>query len=85
MYFLLKISSFLEQKTYFSSENVVFFDFTSMYGSVIVSFNLSRESYLNKKEKGATMVDIGEKVYFDKNKAGNGVWHRTPRNHLAHA
>ena len=49
-------------------ENLVFFDFTSMYGSVIVSFNLSRESYLNKKEKGATMVDIGEKVYFDKNK-----------------
>ena len=49
-------------------EDVVFFDFTSMYGSVIVSFNLSRESYLNKNEKGATMVDIGEKVYFDKDK-----------------
>jgi len=48
-------------------ENIVFFDFTSMYGSVIVSFNLSRESYLNKKTKGSTEVDIGEsKVYFDK-------------------
>lgn len=50
-------------------EDVVFFDFTSMYGSVIVSFNLSRESYLNKKEKGATLVDIGEdKVYFAKDR-----------------
>ncbi len=50
-------------------ENVVFFDFTSMYGSVIVSFNLSRESYLNKKEKGSKEVDIGEsKVYFDRDK-----------------
>jgi len=49
-------------------EDIVFFDFTSMYGSVIVSFNLSRESYLNKKEKGATVVDIGEKVYFAKDR-----------------
>jgi DNA polymerase elongation subunit (family B) len=48
-------------------ENLVFFDFTSMYGSVIVSFNLSRESFLNKKEKNSTEVDIGDKVYFAKN------------------
>jgi len=50
-------------------EDIVFFDFTSMYGSVIVSFNLSRESYLNKREKNSTMVDIGEKkVYFAKDR-----------------
>ncbi|MEK6914720.1 MAG: DNA-directed DNA polymerase [Nanoarchaeota archaeon] len=48
-------------------ENLVFFDFTSMYGSVIVSFNLSKESYLEKKEINAVEVDVGRKVYFSKN------------------
>lgn len=47
-------------------ENLVFFDFTSMYGSVIVSFNLSKESYLEKKESNSIEVDIGKKVYFSK-------------------
>ena len=48
-------------------ENVVFFDFTSMYGSVIVTYNLSKASYLEKKESNALAVDIGEKkAYFSK-------------------
>jgi len=47
-------------------ENLVFFDFTSMYGSIIVSFNLSKESYIEKKDKNVTEVDIGRKVYFSK-------------------
>ncbi len=51
-------------------EDVVFFDFTSMYASVIVSFNLSRASFLDKKEKGAFEVDIGKKkAYFSKEKS----------------
>jgi len=49
-------------------ENIVFFDFTSMYGSVIVSFNLSRSTFLEKKEKDSIAVDLGgrKKVYFSK-------------------
>ena len=49
-------------------KNLAFFDFTSMYGSVIVSFNLSRSTLLEKKEKNSTEVDIGKKVYFSKEK-----------------
>lgn len=45
-------------------ENIVFFDFTSMYGSIIVSFNLSKSSFLEKKEKDAIEVDIEKKVFF---------------------
>ena len=51
-------------------EDVVFFDFTSMYGSVIVSYNLSKSSFREKKEKNSVGVEIesgsGEKVYFSK-------------------
>jgi DNA polymerase elongation subunit (family B) len=47
-------------------ENLAIFDFTSMYGSVIVSHNLSKSTYLEKKEKGALEVDIGKKAYFSK-------------------
>ena len=32
-------------------ENLAMFDFTSMYASVIVSYNLSKSSYRDKKEK----------------------------------
>ena len=46
-------------------DHVVFFDFTSMYGSVIVSFNLSK-STLVEKEKNSFGIDIGKKVYFSK-------------------
>lgn len=47
-------------------ENLVFFDFTSMYGSVIVTFNLSKSTFLDKKAKDLIEVDIGKKVYFSK-------------------
>ncbi|MFA5855895.1 MAG: DNA-directed DNA polymerase [Candidatus Pacearchaeota archaeon] len=48
-------------------EDIVFFDFTSMYGSVIVTFNLSRSTFRNKKESDTTEVDLDKKkVYFSK-------------------
>ena len=48
-------------------ENICFFDFTSMYASIIVSFNLSRSTLLLKKTKNSTEADIsGKKVYFSK-------------------
>ncbi|MDP2925234.1 MAG: DNA-directed DNA polymerase [Nanoarchaeota archaeon] len=46
-------------------ENIVFFDFTSMYGSVIVSFNLSKSTYRDRKTEDSIEVDLeGKKAYF---------------------
>jgi len=48
-------------------ENVVFFDFTSSYGSVIVTYNLSKSTYLEKPEKNSNSIEaLGKKVYFSK-------------------
>jgi DNA polymerase elongation subunit (family B) len=48
-------------------ENICFFDFTSYWPSIIVSFNLSRSTLLPKKEKDSLEVEIsGKKVYFTK-------------------
>ncbi|MFH0831557.1 MAG: DNA-directed DNA polymerase [archaeon] len=47
-------------------ENLAIFDFTSMYGSIIVSHNLSKSTLLEKKEKDSFEADIGKKVYFGK-------------------
>jgi DNA polymerase elongation subunit (family B) len=47
-------------------ENLAVFDFTSMYASIIVSFNLSKNTLLKKKEPESLEVDIGKKVYFSK-------------------
>lgn len=51
-------------------ENVAMFDFTSMYPSVIVTYNLSKATLLpdKKAEKDANEADLGEegKVYFTK-------------------
>ena len=48
-------------------ENICFFDFTSYWPSIIVSFNLSRSTLLEKKEKNSLEVEIsGKKVYFTK-------------------
>ncbi|MBD3253041.1 hypothetical protein GF386_04880 [Candidatus Pacearchaeota archaeon] len=47
-------------------ENIAFFDFTSYWPSIIVSFNLSKSTFLEKKQKNSTEVDIGKKVYFSK-------------------
>jgi len=47
-------------------ENLAVFDFTSFWPSIIVSFNLSRTSLLEKKEKNA--LEVEKKVYFSKEK-----------------
>lgn len=49
-------------------ENVVMFDFTSMYSSVIVTYNLSKSTFLERRrsERDALEVDLGEegKAFF---------------------
>ncbi|MEK6918046.1 MAG: DNA-directed DNA polymerase [Nanoarchaeota archaeon] len=48
-------------------ENLAVFDFTSSYGSVIVTFNLSKSTLLNKPEKNSYSIEaLGKKVYFSK-------------------
>jgi DNA polymerase elongation subunit (family B) len=48
-------------------EKICFFDFTSYWPSIIVSFNLSLSTLLSKKEKDSLEVEIsGKKVYFSK-------------------
>jgi len=51
-------------------EEMVMLDFTSMYASVTVSYNLSLSTKLKKKEKNALEVDLGKegKAYFSKEK-----------------
>jgi len=51
-------------------ENLAFFDFTSMYGSVIVSYNLSKSSFSEKKIPNSYEVKLeNKKVYFSKKPA----------------
>ncbi len=48
-------------------ENLSVFDFTSSYGSVIVTYNLSKSTILEKPEKNANSIEIEKKkVYFSK-------------------
>ncbi len=48
-------------------ENLSVFDFTSSYGSVIVTYNLSKSTFLEKPEKDVYSTEIsGKKVYFSK-------------------
>lgn len=48
-------------------EDICIFDFTSFWPSIIVTFNLSRSTFLEKKEKNALEVDIQKgKLYFSK-------------------
>jgi len=50
-------------------ENIAMFDFTSFWPSIIVSYNLSKTSFLEKKQKNSLEVNLGEnKVYFSKQK-----------------
>ena len=51
-------------------ENIVMFDFTSYWPSIIATFNLSKSTILEKKEKDSLEVDIGKgkKAYFKKKK-----------------
>lgn len=59
--------AFVFQPTPGLYEDVAFFDFSSMYGSVIVSYNLSRGTELEKKEKDCHIADLErEKAYFSK-------------------
>ncbi len=48
-------------------EDIVFFDFTSSYGSTIVTYNLSKSTLLGKPEKNSNSIEIDKKkVYFSK-------------------
>ena len=48
-------------------ENLSAFDFTSSYGSVIVTYNLSRSTLLDKPEKDVYSTEVAnKKVYFSK-------------------
>jgi DNA polymerase, archaea type len=58
--------AFVFQPTPGLYEDLVFFDFTSYWPSIIVTYNLSKSTFLEEKEKGALEVDIGKKVYFSK-------------------
>ncbi len=51
-------------------ENIGFFDFSSMYGSVIVTYNLSKSTIIDRKEKQSHEAKYqDEKIYFS-NKQG---------------
>ncbi len=48
-------------------ENLAIFDFTSSYGSVIVTYNLSKSTFLEESEKDSYNIEVsGQKVYFSK-------------------
>lgn len=48
-------------------EDIAVFDFTSSYGSVIVTYNLSKSTYLEKPAKDSYSIETsGKKVYFSK-------------------
>jgi len=51
-------------------ENLAIFDFTSYWPSIIVTFNLSKTTFLGeKKEKNSLEVNLGnQKIYFSKKK-----------------
>jgi len=59
--------AFVFQPTAGLYEDLVFFDFTSYWPSIIVTFNLSKSTILEKKEKNALEVNTGKnKFYFGK-------------------
>ena len=48
-------------------EDIAVFDFTSSYGSVIVTYNLSKSTFLEKSEKDSYSIETGgEKLHFSK-------------------
>jgi len=48
-------------------ENLAMFDFTASYGSVIVSYNLSKSTFLGKPSKDSYSIETGrKKLYFSK-------------------
>ena len=49
-------------------QDLAIFDFTSNYGSVIVTYNLSKSTYLEKPDKNSYSIETGgKKLYFTKN------------------
>jgi len=54
--------AFVFQPTPGLYENLVFFDFTSMYSSVIVTYNLSKATLLEKKEKDSLEVNLEKEI-----------------------
>jgi DNA polymerase Pol2 len=77
---ILEISERIEEEKYEGAfvlapkpglyENIVFFDFTSMYGSIIVSFNLSLTTYREKRELNTLEVELENKSVFFSREAG---------------
>lgn len=51
-------------------EDIGFFDFSSMYGSVIVTYNLSRSTLLEKKEKNSFVAKIKNGEFYFSKKTG---------------
>jgi DNA polymerase I/DNA polymerase-2 len=51
-------------------ENIAFFDFTSYWPSIIVTYNLSKSTLLNEKEKDSLKVEVNDKTFFFSRKAG---------------
>ena len=47
-------------------EDIAVFDFTSYWPSIIVTYNLSKSTFLEKKEKNSTEVNVEKKFYFTK-------------------
>jgi DNA polymerase elongation subunit (family B) len=61
--------AFVLQPTPGLYEDVAMFDFTSSYASIIVSFNLSKSTLLEKKDKDSYEVELeNKKTYFSKKK-----------------
>ncbi|MDD5700131.1 MAG: DNA-directed DNA polymerase [Candidatus Nanoarchaeia archaeon] len=61
------VGAFVFQPTPGLYEDVVFFDFTSYWPSIIVTFNLSASTLLEKKEKDSLEVNVGDKkIYFSR-------------------
>jgi len=52
-------------------ENLAIFDFTSMYASIIVSYNLSLSTFLGEeKRRDSFEIEVGEKKYYFSKKPG---------------
>lgn len=58
--------AFVFQPTPGLYENIAFFDFSSMYGSVIVTYNLSKSTQTEDKKNSYVGEFQNEKVYFSK-------------------
>jgi len=62
--------AFVFQPTPGLYENIAIFDFTSYWPSIIVTYNLSKSTFLNSGEKDSLEVDIDNKKYFFSKKKG---------------